>query len=123
MALSRPRWVSTWATAATSPIHDGVEGTDVGLTWIVTAGCVILLVCPPLWETVTYIYSLTRRHISSVLSSFSHVLLSYAISLRIPWVWKSVGGGKPKARHLANQRHCDVFNTACVGYLTAFIPI
>src|SRR5205807_9589605 len=85
MALSRPRWVSTWATAATSPIHDGVEGTDVGLTWMVTAGCVILLVCPPLWETVTYIYSLTRRHISSVLSSFSHVLLSYAISLRIPW--------------------------------------
>src|SRR2546421_6922942 len=85
MALSRPRWVSTWATAATSPIHDGVEGTDVGLTWMVTAGCAILLVCPPLWETVTYIYSLTRRHISSVLSSFSHVLLSYAISLRIPW--------------------------------------
>src|SRR5438270_13923309 len=91
MALSRPRWVSTWATAATSPIHDGVEGTDVGLTWIVTEGCVILLVCPPFWETVIYIYSLTRRHISSVLSSFPHGLLSYAISLRISWGKALVG--------------------------------
>src|SRR5712692_9146549 len=34
----------------------------------------------------TYTYSLTRRHIPSVLSSFPHLLLSYAISLRITWV-------------------------------------
>src|SRR6266849_6720234 len=33
----------------------------------------------------TYTYSLTRRHIPSVLSSFPHLLLSYAISLRITW--------------------------------------
>src|SRR5713226_6358309 len=33
----------------------------------------------------TYTSSLTRRHIPSVLSSFPHLLLSYAISLRITW--------------------------------------
>src|SRR6266700_2550950 len=33
----------------------------------------------------TYTSFLTRRHISSILSSFPHVLLSYVISLRIPW--------------------------------------
>src|SRR6266852_294576 len=55
MAFNKPTWVSTWATAATSPIHDGVEGTDSGATWIVTEGCVILVACPPFWETVTYI--------------------------------------------------------------------
>src|SRR6266852_9603601 len=85
MAFNTATWVSTWATAATSPIHDGIEGTDSGATWIVTEGCVILLVCPPFWETVTYTSFLTRRHISSVLSSFPHVLLGYAISLRITW--------------------------------------
>src|SRR5712692_5976616 len=95
MAFNTPTWVSTWATAATSPIHDGIEGTDSGATWIVTEGCVILLVCPPLWETVTYIYSLTRRHISSVLSSFPHLLLSYAISLRIPWDSEWLGLQQP----------------------------
>src|SRR5258706_16271917 len=47
MALSKPTCVSTWATAATSPIQDGVEGTDFGFTWIVTEGYVILVVCPP----------------------------------------------------------------------------
>src|SRR5260221_11901335 len=47
MALSKPTCVSTWATAATSPIQDGVEGTDSVLTWIVTEGDVILVVCPP----------------------------------------------------------------------------
>src|SRR5216684_1164016 len=37
----------------------------------------------------TYTYSLTRRHIPSVLSSFPHLLLSYAISLRITWAFLS----------------------------------
>src|SRR2546423_15643490 len=43
MAFNTATWVRTWAIAAPSPIHDGVEGTDSGATWIVTEGCVILM--------------------------------------------------------------------------------
>src|SRR6266702_5373093 len=70
MAFNKPTWVSTWATAATSPIHGGVEGTDVGFTWIVTEACVILLVCPPCLERDTLTNFLTRSHISTALRQF-----------------------------------------------------
>src|SRR5213080_679291 len=69
MALSRPTCISTWASAATSPIQEGVEGTDSGFTWIVTAVCVILGVCPPLREIEIFTSFLIRRHISSVFST------------------------------------------------------
>src|SRR5712691_13087218 len=62
MALSRPTCVSTWATAATSPIQDGVEGTDSGFTWIVTDVCVILVVCPPLRETAMNLFPYKETH-------------------------------------------------------------
>src|SRR6266550_7738578 len=77
MALSRPTCVRTWATAATSPIQDGVEGTDSGFTWIVTDVCVILVVCPPLREIEIFTSFLIRRHISSV---FSKLLLTVQLN-------------------------------------------
>src|SRR5438876_672695 len=77
MALSRPTCVSTWATAATSPIQEGGEGADSGFTWIVTGVCVILVVCPPLRETEIFTSFLTRRHISSV---FSKLLLTVQLN-------------------------------------------
>src|SRR5712692_3783280 len=77
MALSRPTCVSTWATAATSPIQEGVEGADSGFTWIVTDVCVILGVCPPLREIEIFTSFLTRRHISSV---FSTLLLTVQLN-------------------------------------------
>src|SRR5947208_8637278 len=69
MALSRPTCISTWASAATSPIQEGVEGTDSGFTWMVTDVCVILGVCPPLREIEIFTSFLIRRHISSVFST------------------------------------------------------
>src|SRR6266566_1152581 len=77
MALSRPTCVSTWATAATSPIQEGVEGADSGFTWMVTDVCVILVVCPPLRETEIFTSFLIRRHISSV---FSKLLLTVQLN-------------------------------------------
>src|SRR2546423_15256084 len=77
MALSRPTCVSTWATAATSPIQEGVEGADSGFTWMVTDVCVILVVCPPLRETEIFTSLLIRRHISSV---FSKLLLTVQLN-------------------------------------------
>src|SRR6266581_8858929 len=77
MALSRPTFVSTWATAATSPIQEGVEGADSGFTWMVTDVCVILVVCPPLRETEIFTSFLIRRHISSV---FSKLLLTVQLN-------------------------------------------
>src|SRR2546430_3761052 len=62
MALSRPTCVSTWASAATSPIQSGVEGTDSGFTWMVTDVCVILDVCPPLRETVMNLFPYKETH-------------------------------------------------------------
>src|SRR2546423_6553801 len=62
MALRRPTWVRTWATAATSPIQSGVEGTDSGFTWIVTDVCVILGVCPPLRETDMNLFPYKETH-------------------------------------------------------------
>src|SRR5437660_5096303 len=62
MALSRPTCVSTWATAATSPIQEGVEGTDSGFTWMVTDVCVILVVCPPLRETDRNLFPYRETH-------------------------------------------------------------
>ena len=69
--------MSTWASAATSPIQEGVEGTDSGFTWIVTDVCVILGVCPPLREIEIFTSFLTRRHISSV---FSTLLLTVQLN-------------------------------------------
>src|SRR5712691_5235149 len=77
MALSRPTCISTWASAATSPIQEGVEGTDSGFTWIVTDVCVILGVCPPLREIEIFTSFLIRRHISSV---FSTLLLTVQLN-------------------------------------------
>src|SRR6266496_912861 len=85
MALSRPTCVSTRATAATSPIQEGSEGVDSGVIWMSNDECVILCVCPPYLERDQLTSSLVRRHLSLLLSSFPLFLLSYAISLRIPW--------------------------------------
>ena len=52
---------------------------------MVTVECVILGVCPPYLEIDQLTYSILRRHISSVFCQFSPLLLSYEISLRIPW--------------------------------------
>src|SRR5260370_33708291 len=43
MAESTPDCLNTWATAATSSIHAGVEGVDPGSTRNLTLECVILL--------------------------------------------------------------------------------
>src|SRR6266496_2656490 len=88
MALNRPTCVSTWATAATSPIQEGVEGADSGFTWIVTDVCVILGVCPPLWETEIFTSFLTRRHISLV---FSKLLLTKC-KVAVRWADKEEKG-------------------------------
>src|SRR5436309_5098923 len=45
MAFWRPNWLNTCASTATSPSHEGVEGTEVGAIWTWTEGCVILLLC------------------------------------------------------------------------------
>src|SRR5260370_40409787 len=59
----------TCAKAATSHIQDGVESFDSGEIWIVTKGCVILVVCHPYLETDRSI-SFLRRHISSAFRQF-----------------------------------------------------
>ena len=38
---------------ATSPSHDGVEGTDCGEVWILTADDAILLMIPPFQEILS----------------------------------------------------------------------
>src|SRR6266704_1131654 len=45
MAFWRPNWLNTGARTATSPSHEGVEGTDVGAIWTWTEGRVILFLC------------------------------------------------------------------------------
>src|SRR6266568_4582514 len=45
MAFCRPNWLNTCARTATSPSHEGVEGTAVGAIWIGIEGCVILFLC------------------------------------------------------------------------------
>src|SRR5260370_41845766 len=82
IALSRPRWVITRAKAATSPSQDGGEGSDVGVIWIVTADCVILLVCPP---CLVILYSYKEDTFLQSFASFPSLLFSYATSLRITW--------------------------------------
>src|SRR5213082_2238750 len=70
MALSTPIWLSTRATTATYPIHEGVEGRDSGAIWIVSTVCVILGCCPSCLERDQQTFSILRRHISSVLRQF-----------------------------------------------------
>src|SRR6266480_2918179 len=89
MALSRPTCISTWASAATSPIQEGVEGTDSGFTWMVTDVCVILGVCPPLREIEIFTSFLIRRHISSVFSTLLltaqlNNLVAHLVGIRYP---------------------------------------
>ncbi len=84
--------MSTWATTATSPNHEGVVGTDEGAIWTFTEECIILVLCPPYWAI--YLFILLRRHIfvfftrifSFCLSSALYCLL-FVISLRISWVY------------------------------------
>jgi hypothetical protein len=47
--------------------------------------CVILSLYPPYLEIDQLMYSILRRHISSVFRQFPLLLLSYDISLRISW--------------------------------------
>src|SRR5713101_7848954 len=85
MAFNKPTWVRTWATAATSPIHDGVEGTDTGSTWIVTAVCVILVCVLLVLKGVHSPISLQGDTFLRLFASFPLLLYCYAISLRITW--------------------------------------
>src|SRR5947209_2598352 len=79
---------------------------------MVTLGCVILVWCPPFSDTVTRTSFLTRRHISSILSSFPHLLLSYAISVRIPWVFAAHELRKAQERF---RLFCEVRRIAAPG--------
>src|SRR2546429_5675837 len=85
MAIRRRVCGSTGAPTATSADQEGGEGADSGVIWMSNEECVILGVCPPYLEIDRLTSSLRRRHISLLLSSFPLFLLSYTISLRIPW--------------------------------------
>src|SRR5258708_10077753 len=82
MVVRMPVWVRTCAKAATSPIQSGVEGSESGVVWILTADSVILKECPPFEKKICF-FSF-RRHL--FLRFRQSLLFSYAISLRIPWV-------------------------------------
>lgn len=41
---------------ATSPSHDGVDGTDSGEVWILTAEDAILLMIPPFQEILSFFF-------------------------------------------------------------------
>jgi hypothetical protein len=40
---------------------EGVEGADSDVIWVVTEGCVILVVCPPCLETDELVYFLSKE--------------------------------------------------------------
>src|SRR6266566_2038261 len=91
MAFCRPNWLNTCARTATSPSHEGVEGTAVGAIWIWIEGCVILFLCLLSREKdVILIFPLLRRHNFGLSCQFPDDLPptnpGYAISLRMSWV-------------------------------------
>src|SRR6266566_2883494 len=90
MAFCRPNWLNTCARTATSPSHEGVEGTAVGAIWIWIEGCVILFLCLLSREKdVILIFPLLRRHNFGLSCQFPDDLPptnpGYAISLRMSW--------------------------------------
>src|SRR6266567_2060376 len=94
MAFCRPNWLNTCARTATSPSHEGVEGTAVGAIWIWIEGCVILFLCLLSREKdVILIFPLLRRHNFGLSCQFPDDLPptnpGYAISLRMSWVSSS----------------------------------
>src|SRR5437762_1266971 len=50
----------------TSPIHDGVEGTDCGEVWISTFEDVILVLMPPYLEVLTCFFPSNEAHFSAL---------------------------------------------------------
>jgi len=113
MAFWRPNWLNTCATTATSPSHEGVEGTEVGAIWTWTEGCVILFLC--LLEKgkfVIVVFPFSRRHSFCLFCQYLDDLpttnLGYTTSLRISWVYK--GSDPVEAVEIAKE-----FDLFCSG--------
>src|SRR5205809_1573109 len=64
-AVSKPRSVRWCAMSATSPNHDGVEGTDWGEVWMLTAEGAILLMKPPFEEILLFFFPFKEAHFST----------------------------------------------------------
>jgi hypothetical protein len=68
---------------ATSPNQDGVEGTDSGEVWILTADDAILLMIPPLKDRLTRFFPFREAHFFPLYNLF--LTMDALTSLRISW--------------------------------------
>src|SRR6266700_443879 len=62
MVSSTPRSVRWCAMSATSPNHDGVEGTDWGEVSMLTAEGAMLLMKPPFEEILLFFFPFKETH-------------------------------------------------------------
>src|SRR5258708_5587340 len=111
MVVRMPVWVRTCAKAATSPIQSGVEGSESGVVWILTADSVILKECPPFEKKICF-FSF-RRHL--FLRFRQSLLFSYAISLRIPWDSCCQSLGRPCSSAIDVELQSGSWNTDTVA--------
>src|SRR5947208_2912198 len=86
MVSSRPRSGRWCAMSATSPNHDGVEGTDWGEVWMLTAEGAILLMKPPCEEILLFFFPFKEAHFCALYHPPSPT------SLRNSWVRRSKSG-------------------------------
>src|SRR6266852_3795813 len=105
MAFCRPNWLNTCATTATSPSHEGVEGTEVGAIWTWTEGCVILFLCLLSRESSEYWYFPCQE--DTVFVSFASISTIYPLPILVTQprcVSRGWSGSKSKSRPMKADR-------------------
>src|SRR5216683_2065763 len=111
-------------------VNGSKECSFVGFRWLVEAahlshelqcGRTNLFLVHRRFEVEERLDVSTHKH---YLDCQSHLTFEFSdVANEMVNFWSLDHYSRRKRKLLANYRHCDVFHTTCVGYLTAFIPI